>query len=51
MNSYLGILKHFKSYKLRKYYISENLSEKWMEYFSVNTSFTKFTKLKVPKGV
>jgi RNA-directed DNA polymerase len=46
MNSYLGILRHFRSYKLRKYYISEKLSNKWLLHFSVNNSFTKFNKLK-----
>jgi len=45
MNSYLGILKHFMTYKLRKYYILEKLSKKWMNFFSVSKSLTKFTKL------
>jgi RNA-directed DNA polymerase len=43
MNSYLGILAHYKSFKLRKQYFLENLSEKWMENFSINPSFTKIT--------
>jgi len=46
MNSYLGILGHYKSYKLRKLYVSERLSKKWLTHFSVNNSFTKFNKLK-----
>jgi hypothetical protein len=46
MNSYLGILRHFKSYKLRSYYISEILSNQWFLHFSVNHNFTKFTKKK-----
>jgi len=49
MNSYLGILRHFRSYKLRKYYISEKLSNKWLLHFSVNHNFTKFTKKKQMK--
>jgi RNA-directed DNA polymerase len=49
MNSYLGILRHFWSYKFRKYYILEKLLKKWMENFSVNPSIIKFTKLKVVK--
>ena len=49
MNSYLGILKHFKSYKLRKLYISAGLSKKWFAYFIVNTNFTKFVEIKTPK--
>ena len=50
MNSYLGILGHYKSYKLRKLYITERLSKKWMIYFSVNNSFTKFNELKALKA-
>jgi RNA-directed DNA polymerase len=49
MNSYLGILGHFKSHKLCKYYILEKLSKNWFIHFSVNNNFTKFNKLKVPK--
>lgn len=49
MNSYLGILRHFKSRKLRKYYILEKLSKNWFVHFSVNNNFTKFNKLKMPK--
>lgn len=51
MNSYLGILRHFKSHKLCKYYILEKLSKNWFIHFSVNNNFTKFNKLKVPKDV
>ncbi|MFI1770708.1 reverse transcriptase domain-containing protein [Thalassobellus citreus] len=46
INSYLGILTHFKSHKLRRYYILKKLSNKWMENFIANPSFTKLTKLK-----
>jgi RNA-directed DNA polymerase len=49
MNSYLGILKHFKSYKLRNLYISTGLSKKWFIYFTMNTNFTKFSKIKTPR--
>jgi len=49
MNSYLGILRHFKSYKLRKLNISTELSKKWLTYFTMNTNFTKFVKIKTPK--
>jgi RNA-directed DNA polymerase len=51
MNSYLGILRHFKSHKLCKYYILEKLFKNWFIHFSVNNNFTKFNKLKVPKDV
>jgi len=33
MNSYLGILKHYKTYKLRKRMIRKNLSGWWENYF------------------
>jgi len=33
MNSYLGILKHYKTYKLRKRMINKNLSGWWENYF------------------
>jgi len=49
MNSYLGILRHFKSYKLRKLYISIGLSKKWFTYFTMNTNFAKFVEIKTPK--
>mgnify|MGYP001363077297 FL=1 len=49
MNSYLGILRHFKSYKLRKLYISIVLSKKWFTYFTMNTNFAKFVEIKTPK--
>jgi RNA-directed DNA polymerase len=46
MNSYLGILRHFKSHKLRTHYILEKLSNKWLLHFSVNHNFTRFIKQK-----
>jgi hypothetical protein len=49
MNSYLGILRHFKSYRLRELYISTGLSKKWFRYFTMNTNFTKFVKIKTSK--
>ena len=49
MNSYLGILRHFKSYKLCKLYISTGLSKKWLTYFTMNTNFAKFVEIKTPK--
>ena len=51
INSYLGILRHFKSHKLCKHYILEKLSKNWFVYFSVNNIYTKFNKRKVPKDV
>jgi hypothetical protein len=51
INSYLGILRHFKSHKLCKHYILEKLSKNWFMHFSVNNNYTKFNKLKVAKDV
>lgn len=33
MNSYLGILKHYKTYKLRKHMVEKMVSEKWKSCF------------------
>ncbi|MDY0333022.1 MAG: hypothetical protein RBQ85_06000, partial [Bacteroidales bacterium] len=33
MNSYLGIMKHYKTYKLRRSTIRNNLSVSWSNYF------------------
>lgn len=44
MNSYLGILKHYKTYKLRKQMIYENLSAWWWNYVYLTGNSTKFEK-------
>jgi hypothetical protein len=44
MNSYLGILGHYKSYNLCKLSISENLSKKWNIYYTINNNYNKFDK-------
>ena len=49
MNSYLGVLRNFKSFKLRKLYISTGLSKKWFTYFTMNTNLAKFVKIKTPR--
>lgn len=42
MNSYLGIMKHHKSFKLRKKLISKNLSAKWWNFVYLTGGIGKF---------
>jgi RNA-directed DNA polymerase len=42
MNSYLGIMKHYKSYKLRKGMIFKNLSGWWWNYVNLSGGICKF---------
>jgi len=42
MNSYLGIMKHYKSYKLRKDMIFKNLSGWWWNYVYLSGGICKF---------
>ncbi|MCA1918071.1 MAG: RNA-directed DNA polymerase [Flavobacterium piscis] len=42
MNSYLGIMKHYKSYKLRKEMLSKNLSAWWWNYVYLSGGIAKF---------
>ncbi len=42
MNSYLGIMKHYKSYKLRKHMIFKNLSGWWWNYVYLSGGIAKF---------
>jgi len=42
MNSYLGILKHYKSYKLRKRLVFKNLSGWWWNYVYLSGGISKF---------
>jgi len=42
MNSYLGIMKHYKSYKLRKEFIFKNLSGWWWNYVYLSGGIAKF---------
>ena len=44
MNSYLGIMKHYKSYKLRKDMIFKNLSGWWWNYVYLSGGICKFEK-------
>ncbi len=42
MNSYLGIMKHYKTYKIRKGMIFKNLSGWWWNYVYLSGGFEKF---------
>jgi hypothetical protein len=42
MNSYLGIMKHYKTYKLRKNLIFKNLSGWWWNYVYLSGGIAKF---------
>jgi hypothetical protein len=42
MNSYLGIMKHHKTYKLRRQMITQNLSENWWKYTYATNNFGEF---------
>ena len=42
MNSYLGIMKHYKSYKLRKEMLFKNLAAWWWNYVYLSGGISKF---------
>ena len=42
MNSYLGIMKHYKTYKLRKGILFKNLSAWWWNYVFLQGGIAKF---------
>ena len=42
VNSYLGILKHYRTYKFRKNIIKNNLSGWWLNYVKTNKGVNKF---------
>jgi RNA-directed DNA polymerase len=41
INSYLGILGHYKTYKIRKRYLEKNLSGDWLENFCISPEYNK----------
>ena len=43
MNSYLGIMKHYKTYNLRKQMIINYTSRFWLNYVFINSEYNKFT--------
>ena len=44
MNSYLGIMKHYKTYRLRKNILSKYISAWWWNYFYLSGGISKFSK-------
>ncbi len=44
LNSYLGILKHYKTFKIRKGFIQKHLSPQWWQYCYIDGGFTCFKK-------
>ena len=44
MNSYLGIMKHYKTYKLRKKMLKENLSAYFWNYFYIGKNYAKLER-------
>ena len=41
VNSYLGIMMHYKTYKIRKRILSRGISENWKKYISISQDFNK----------
>ncbi len=44
LNSYLGIMKHYKTYKIRQKMLSNNISGWWLNYFYIGNNFKKLEK-------
>lgn len=42
INSYLGIMKHYKTFKLRKDFVLKIINKKWWNYFYMKGDFTKY---------
>jgi len=47
MNSYLGIMKHYRSWKIRKDIINKYLSGWWYNYFYLNCGYQKLVRRKI----
>lgn len=45
-NSYLGIMKHHNTYKLRKKMVMKNISNSWWSYVSLDINFNKIELIK-----
>jgi hypothetical protein len=43
MNSYMGIMKHYKTYKIRHILVRKKLTAWWCNYVKTNKTMTKFT--------
>jgi len=48
MNSYSGIIQHYKTYKMRKHIIFKNLSGWWWNYVYLSGGIKKFVLKKRP---
>ncbi len=48
MNSYLGTMKHYKTYKLRKKFINKYLSGWWENYVYASCGYSKFVLVNKP---
>ncbi len=48
INSYLGIMKHYQTYKLRKQMIIKNLSGWWLNYVHLSGGLSKFIMKQKP---
>jgi hypothetical protein len=46
VNSYLGIMKHYNTYKLRKKMMMKNIIKEWWSYVSLDVSFNKIELIK-----
>ena len=42
MNSYLGIMKHYDTFKIRKRMVFKNISGWWLNYVSLKGGIAKF---------
>lgn len=52
INSYLGFMVHYKSYKIRRKMLQEKLSPKWLKYFEVDKDMNKVSvKRKYKKNI
>ena len=50
MNSYLGLLNHYNTRRLRKSYLMNKLSGYWLNHFSIRGGFAKVVPLVRPAG-
>ena len=50
MNSYLGIMKHYKTHKLKKNLILKYLSQQWLRHVHLSYDTYKFIKNKIKKS-
>ena len=51
MNSYLGIMKHYKTYKLRKEMIFKHLSGWWFNFVYLSGGISKFVLKQKPTKI